>query len=329
MKKLLCFFLCLIINLETVHGQSYCVMSDADNTVIEEKDMHKVQSVASISKVMTAILALEKGDLNATWKTGKELKQAYGSMIYLKEGQQVSLRSLLYGLMLRSGNDAALEIALHIGKTQKKFVQMMNEKAKEIGMLDTHFANPSGLDEEDGGNLSSAYDMALLMSYAMKNPAFREISGTKYYTSEWNYRWRNKNKLLFEYPFAIAGKPGFTKKAGRTLISAAKHENVENVIVTLGMGDDFTFHEQKHTKVFDEIKVIPILAKGKYVIDHKQICIPEDIAVTITQKEQAKLMVSSHFEDKEFIIEIRNGNNQQVYNFPYKKVRHKKGGLFS
>lgn len=102
-----------------MHGQSYCVMSDADNTVIEEKDMHKVQSVASISKVMTAILALEKGDLNATWKTGKELKQAYGSMIYLKEGQQVSLRSLLYGLMLRSGNDAALEIALHIGKTQK------------------------------------------------------------------------------------------------------------------------------------------------------------------------------------------------------------------
>ena len=196
-------------------------------------------------------------------------------------------------------------------------------------MLDTHFANPSGLDEEDGGNLSSAYDMALLMSYAMKNPAFREISGTKYYTSEWNYRWRNKNKLLFEYPFAIAGKTGFTKKAGRTLISAAKHENVENVIVTLGMGDDFTFHEQKHTKAFDEIKVIPILAKGKYVIDHKQICIPEDIAVTITQKEQAKLMVSSHFEDKEFIIEIRNGNNQQVYNFPYKKVRDKKGGLFS
>lgn len=93
-------------------------------------------------------------------------------MIYLKEGQQVSLRSLLYGLMLRSGNDAALEIALHIGKTQKKFVQMMNEKAKEIGMLDTHFANPSGLDEEDGGNLSSAYDMALLMSYAMKTLPF-------------------------------------------------------------------------------------------------------------------------------------------------------------
>ena len=180
MKKLLCFFLCLIINLETVHGQSYCVMSDADNTVIEEKDMHKVQSVASISKVMTAILALEKGDLNATWKTGKELKQAYGSMIYLKEGQQVSLRSLLYGLMLRSGNDAALEIALHIGKTQKKFVQMMNEKAKEIGMLDTHFANHSGIDEEDGGNLYSAYDMALLMSYALQHPAFREIIGTKF-----------------------------------------------------------------------------------------------------------------------------------------------------
>ena len=116
--------------------------------------------------------------------------------MYKRQGQQVSLRSLLYGLMLRSGNDAALEIALHIGKTQKKFVQMMNEKAKEIGMLDTHFANPSGLDEEDGGNLSSAYDMALLMSYAMKNPAFREISGTKYYTCLLYTSHRTSKSLL-------------------------------------------------------------------------------------------------------------------------------------
>lgn len=329
MKKIGCLLLCLLMQLQILQAESYCVLSDADNTVVAEKDMHKKQSVASISKVMTAMIALEKGNLNDTWTTGKELKQAYGSMIYLKEGQQVSLRSLLYGLMLRSGNDAALEIALHVGKTQKAFVHMMNQKAKALGMLDTQFKNPSGLDEDDGGNISSAYDMALLMSYAMKNPTFREISGSQYYTSEWNYRWKNKNKLLFEFPFAIAGKTGFTKKAGRTLISAAKHENVESVVVTLCMGDDFAFHEQQHKKIFADVEVLTILPKGTYTVDHKQIHVKQDIAVTVQKKDKEKLQIATHFDKDALIVEVRNGENQNIYNFPYKKINAHKGGFLS
>ena len=159
---------------------SYCVMNGNDYRVVEQEHMHDIQSVASISKIMSAYIAIEQGNLNDKITIGNEIHDAYGSMVYLKEGDVVTLRTLLYGLMLRSGNDAAQSIAHHISGSQEAFVALMNEKAKQLGMTHTTFHNPSGLDEEDGGNLSCAYDMALLMSHAMKNKTFALNSGSKY-----------------------------------------------------------------------------------------------------------------------------------------------------
>lgn len=329
MKSILCICLCLLLQMTTLRADSYCVMSEADNTVIDAKNKDEPQSVASISKIMTAVVALEHGKLQDRWRVSPEIKKAFGSSIYLREGQEVTLESLLYGLMLRSGNDAAVEIAHRIAGSQEAFVEMMNEKAKELGMSNTTFANPSGLDEEDGGNISTANDMAILMSYAMKNEQFRKISGSQYYTSEWNYHWKNKNKLLFEYPFTTGGKTGFTKKAGRTLVSSAKHDGIESIVVTLRTQDDFAFHQEKHTEVFQKMKAVTILRKGTYTVNKRTFQVPNDIRVTMKKDGKDQLRVKTHFEQKDFVVEVQRNNDVNVYTFPYKKTKSKIGGWFS
>lgn len=304
-----------------IHADSYCVLSEDDNTVIEEKNMNDAQSVASISKIMTAVIAIEEGDLKDTWKIGDEIKQANGSSIYLKVGQQVNLQDLLYGLMLRSGNDAAIAIAAHVKGNVNDFVKEMNEKAKKIGMLNTTFHNPSGLDEEDGGNISTAYDMAILMSYAMKNEDFQKITGAKYYTSTWNYRWKNKNRLLFEFPFTTGGKTGFTKKAGRTLVTAASHDGVNSVVVTLRSDDDFAFHESKHQEVFEKYKTEILLKEGNYRLGKKQIHVDHDLAISLQKEGKDTLQVKSHIEKNNFVVEVVKNNVSNVYSYPLQKVK--------
>lgn len=315
MKKMVCIWISFIIIIQPMYASSYCVMGK-DGDVLAESDMHKTQSVASISKIMTAIIAIEEGDLSATWLCSDQIQNAYGSMIYLKVGQEVSLRSLLYGLMLRSGNDAAVEIATHIAGDVATFVKKMNEKAKAIGMLHTLFRNPSGLDEEDGGNISSAYDMALLMRYAMQNEEFVKISGAQYYTSEWKYRWKNKNRLLFDYAYSVSGKTGYTKQAGRTLVSAAQNETMDSIVVTLQMSDDFTFHKTQHTKILEEYENITILEAGEYTIQQAKIRIDTPLQISVNKKEQTKLQVYTHIQQHEFIVEVRKKENTQVYTYP-------------
>lgn len=321
MKKWCCVLLCLLIQCSVVHADSYCVLSEDDNTVIEEKNMNEPQSVASISKIMTAIIALEEGNLKETWNIGDEINLADGSSIYLKVGQKVSLQDLLYGLMLRSGNDAAVAIATHVKGNVDDFVKEMNKKAKQIGMLNTTFHNPSGLDEEDGGNISTAYDMALLMSYAMKNEDFQKITSSKYYTSTWNYRWKNKNRLLFEFPFTTGGKTGFTKKAGRTLVTSASHDGVNSVVVTLRSSDDFAFHESKHQQVFEKYETKVLLKKGTYRIGKKQIQVDTPIAISLQKEEKDTLQVKSHVEKNIFIVEVIKNNVSNVYSYPLQKVK--------
>lgn len=321
MKKWICITVCILMQFCTLRAESYCVMSGDDQTVIEEKNMNEAQSVASISKIMTAVIAIEQGDLDETWKVGDEIKQADGSSIYLVVGQQVSLKSLLYGLMLRSGNDAAIAIATHISGDIDAFVKEMNQKAKEIGMLNTTFHNPSGLDEADGGNISTAYDMALLMNYAMKNQTFQKITSSQYYTSEWKYRWKNKNKLLFEFPFTTGGKTGFTKKAGRTLVSSASHEDVNSIVVTLRNSDDFAFHEEKHKQVFEQYETKELLKAGDYRIGKKMIQVDQPVKVSLKKDGKDTLQVKSHVEADSFIVEVIKNNTSSLYTYPIKKAK--------
>ena len=224
MKKIAVFFLTLMLFWTPLHADgSYIVISGNDGNVLEAENEHEVRSIASISKIMTAVVALENGDYIDQWIIGDEVTNVTGSMIWIQKGQQVSMRSLLYGMMLKSGNDAAVAIAHRVGGgSVEKFIQMMNEKAAALGMKDTEFHNPNGMDVEEEGNYSTAYDMALLMQYAMTLPQFREIVATQFYTSEWGSRWKNSNKLLSNFEFCTGGKTGFTNKAGETLVTAAQ-----------------------------------------------------------------------------------------------------------
>ncbi len=323
MKKLIILLICLTSFTMEVQANSYCVLGDDDNTVIEEKNMHERQSVASISKIMTAIIAIEQDELGDTWNVSNAVMKAHGSSIYLQKGQKVSMQSLLYGLLLRSGNDAAVEIATRVSGSEEAFVKEMNRKAEKIGMKNTIFHNASGLDDEGEGNISTAYDMAILMSYAMKNDIFRTICGSKYYTSEWNYRWKNKNRLLFDYPFTTGGKTGFTKHAGRTLVTSASNQQLETVVVTLGVPDDFKFHEQKHTEAFAKMKAITVLKKGTYHAGNHIFTIKQDIRVLTPREHPDEIEASAEFKKNKLVVKVRKNDITSTYRITARKKPEK------
>lgn len=213
---------------------------------------------------MTAIIAIESNKLDDVVTIGDEINKAYGSGIYIKQGEQLTLRDLLYGLMLRSGNDAALAIAQYVGGNVDEFVNMMNQKASNLGMNNTIFNNPSGLDQEKG-NYSTAYDMALLTSYAMKNTEYQKITSTKTYKLKTNmnyYSWTNKNKLLNMYENCTGGKTGFTQIARRTLVTTASKDSLNLVVVTLNDGNDFNDHKNLFEEAFSEYSNYLILKSG-------------------------------------------------------------------
>lgn len=318
--SILIWFSVVSPSLQDDTADAYCVMSVVDQQVIESKNMHRPQSVASISKIMSAIIAIEQGNLKDTWKVSDAILSAHGSSIYLKQGQDVSLESLLYGLMLRSGNDAAIEIATHISGSEKAFVQEMNRKGKEIGMLNTTFHNPSGLDDEQEGNISTAYDMAILMSYAMKNMDFRKITSTKYYNTDWNLRWKNKNRLLFDYEYANGGKTGFTKKAGRTLVSSASKDDLEVVVVTLQTPDDFAFHKEKHEQVFNDYQLLDVLKKGKYIVNQHEVDVKQKLSIAMKKDGSETLQVNTHIEEGELVVEIAKNEQRQIYDYKAKSI---------
>ncbi len=274
MRKIAVLFFLLLLLPNTVlavdtSAQSAILMDMDSKRILYAKNIHEVRSVASISKIMTAVLAVESGKLDDVVTVGEEIKKSYGSGIYIQIGEEITLRDLVYGLMLRSGNDASYAISEYLGG--EKFIDKMNEKAKEIGMTETTFHNPNGLDEEEG-NYSSAYDMALLTSYAMSLEEYKKIVGTKFHkvkTNKNSYYWVNKHKLLFQYQYMTGGKTGFTKKAKRTLVSTASKDNLNLVTITLNDGNDFMDHQNLFEYGFTNYQSIPILKKGKLSIYDK------------------------------------------------------------
>ncbi|NJE45042.1 D-alanyl-D-alanine carboxypeptidase family protein [Massilimicrobiota sp. SW1139] len=282
MKKIM-FFLCFLLCIVNVHavdfqGQSYIVMESTQHNVLEGKNIHEVQSVASISKIMTAIVAIENGQLDDEYEIGEEVNEAWGSGIYIHIGDRINLRDLLHGLLLRSGNDAANVIAKNVGGSIEHFAEMMNQKAQELHMTDTHFSNPTGLDEEDDGNQSSVYDMALLMSYCSQNPIFNDIVMKETYKREdGGGTWHNKNRLLEEYEYCVGGKTGYTKKAKRTLVTRAIKDDVSLVIVTFNCGNDFEFHQKKYEECFQKYQNVLVLSKGIYQYHGHSFLIDQDL----------------------------------------------------
>ena len=274
MKKTI-VFLMMLLCFEMPLQADYIVLSEGE--VLAGDNIHQTQSVASISKVMTALVALESADVSNIVTIDHETTLQIGSSLYVQENEQYSLLSLLYGLMLRSGNDAAYAIATHVGKDVDQFVKMMNDKAKELGMIDTVFSNPSGLDETDGGNISSLYDMALCMQAAMKNEIFRMIVNTRQYAAENQRVWLNKNRLLGMYESCNGGKTGYTVKSGKTLITSAYENGLESIVVSFREGDYFMLHKRLHEDVYLKYKTVLLIEKGTYKIQNKRLSIQEDI----------------------------------------------------
>ena len=217
---------------------SAVLLEGESGRVLYAQNADEERLIASITKIMTAVVALEHGDVNAPYTVTAE-DMAEGSSMYLTPGEELTLEELLYGLMLVSGNDAALAVAHCVAGDEASFVELMNETAARLGMTHTSFANPNGLDAE--GHYSSAADMAKLAAYALKKEAFRRIVSTTSITIGERYL-ANHNKLLKLYDGCLGVKTGYTKAAGRTLVSAAERDGMTLVCVTLCDGDDWNDH---------------------------------------------------------------------------------------
>jgi len=233
---------CNATGLEDVDAISAILLDVETGQILYGKNIHLKRPPASLTKILTTIVALEEGDINDIVTISERAAYQEGSSIWLKRGEKIKLGELLFGVMLSSGNDASVAVAEHISGSLEKFSELMNKKARKIGARNSFFLNPSGLPQV--GHYSTAYDLAVIMKYALQNKVFRKITSTKYITIPWEgHEWdrglRNHNKMLWSYQDITGGKTGFTRAAGRCLISSAKKAFREVIAVVLNCSNDW------------------------------------------------------------------------------------------
>lgn len=260
-------------------------------------NLNKRLPMASTTKIMTAILAIELGNQNETITVCKEAVGIEGSSLYLAEGDTVNFTDLLYGLMLSSANDAATLIAITVGGSVNDFCSLMNEKARSLNLTNTNFTNPHGLPHDE--HYTSCADLARLTAYALNNPLFKKIVSTKQkkiYISEKSRLLINHNKLLSKFEGCYGVKTGFTKKSGRCLVSAAEKNGVDLIAVTLNVSDDWSFHTALYEKGFSIFEFISLesLISQSYGIP----ILTEDLAF-------AKAVPTNH---KDGYVVLKNNN---------------------
>lgn len=240
-----------------VSAECAVLISEQTGEVIFQKDAYKTHSMASTTKIMTALLTAESGLTNREIKVTENMLNVEGTSMGLLPGDSVSLGELIYGMMLPSGNDAANVAAIYLGGSIEGFAELMNARAAEIGMKSTNFVTPSGLDSEN--HYSTAYDMALLGREAVKNPLLFSACSSKkktltYGNPPYSRTLYNHNRLLDYYEYALGIKTGFTKKSGRCLVSYAEKDGVGLVAVTLNAPDDWNDHKVMLNYGFDTVK---------------------------------------------------------------------------
>ena len=242
-----------------------CIIAADTGEVIYSENANQKMPMASTTKIMTGLLALENAAPDEEVTVSQYAASQEGSSIYLRAGEKISMNDLVYGLMLNSGNDAAVAIAEHISGSVSEFAKLMTEKAKLLGAENTQFKNPNGLNEE--GHYTTAHDLALIAAYAMKNEKFYEIVSTKSAAgslkSGQTLYFSNHNKLLNMYDGAVGVKTGFTKAAGRCLVSAAERDGILLVAVTLNAPDDWNDHMKMLNLGFEKTKLKKIVSEGQ------------------------------------------------------------------
>lgn len=262
MKRIYCFVLCaffafsiIFIPCSALSAHSAVVLDSASGRILYSHNAQQQMGMASTTKIITAITALENGDINSVATVSKTAYGVEGSSMYLGLGEKLTLEQLLYGLMLVSGNDAATAIAEHISGSVEKFAELMNQTALKIGATNSNFTNPHGLSHEK--HYTTAQDLAKITAYAMKNPKFREIVSTKTKQIPWkdhdyDRHLVNHNKLLSMYEGCIGVKTGFTKATGRCLVSAVQRNGMTLICVTLRASDDWNDHMSLYDSIFKE-----------------------------------------------------------------------------
>lgn len=271
-----------------VSAQSSILMEAETGTVLAEKDAHKQMLIASTTKIMTALVVIENCDLDETLTVKQEYTNVEGSSMYLKSGEEIKVRNVLYGLMLCSGNDAAVALACHTAGSIDNFAEIMNNKAKELGMTNSSFKNPHGLDAD--GHYSTARDMAVLTTEAMNNPEFSEIVSTK--TINVSGRClTNHNKLLWKCDGALGVKTGFTKSAGRSLVSCAEREGMRLVCVTLNAPNDWDDHCSLYDWGFENYRYEEPVKEGQ-IIDNVPLISGIDDCVQVVTDDGASLLLN-------------------------------------
>ena len=271
MKRLITVLLCLTFAMAPCRclavetsARSAIIIEAKYGTVLYEKNAHTKATMASTTKIMTAVCAIEEGDMDKKIRVHDSAVGVEGSSMYLTRGEELTLRELVYGLMLNSGNDAAVAIACAVSGSVDEFAKLMNAKAAEIGAKNTQFKNPNGLDEE--GHYTTAYDLAKITAYAMKNEEFKKIVST-YQTTvsgpEGKRYLTNHNKLLKMMDGCTGVKTGFTKKSGRCLVSACERDGIEVVSVTLNAPDDWNDHMAMTDYAYTRLAKKTVVQKGE------------------------------------------------------------------
>ena len=249
-----------------ISAQSAILIDSNSGRILYEHNARQELPMASTTKIMTGLLACESDKLNEMVKTSPFASGTEGSSLWLKIGEKQTLENLTYGLMLKSGNDAAVAIAEYLGGSIDAFALLMNKRAREIGAVNTNFKNPHGLDCD--GHFTTAFDLALIAREAMKNSKFREIVSTKTYSipmqgEKWDRALKNHNKLLWRYDGCNGIKTGFTKRCGRCLVSSANIGNQELICVTLNAPDDWNDHISLLGSGFENYNTKTIAKKGE------------------------------------------------------------------
>ncbi|PYF05760.1 D-alanyl-D-alanine carboxypeptidase [Ureibacillus chungkukjangi] len=295
-------FMCMMVvffSVTQAASASYAVIDAETGRLLEGSSPHTRMPIASLTKIWTALIAIENSKLDDEVEITQRAALSEGSSIYLEPGEKIKVESLLYGLMLRSGNDAAYALAEHAGGSLEGFVDLMNEKADLYGLNNTDFTNPSGLHNDI--HLSSAYDTAQMLRIALQNETFKKVSSTiNYKEPSKGVTWQNKHRLLRQQVGAVSGKTGFTKVAGRTLATYFEQDNKKVIVVTLSESNDWQVHKGLANKIFDNYEYVTVADKGKYqATEEKSVELAQPISILLNKQEAKEVRNVLHLSRKQ------------------------------
>ena len=285
----------LLLPVNALSAEKAVLLDAQTGRVLYEKQADSQSLIASTTKIMTALIVCEQCNVLDRMRVPKEAVGIEGSSMYLKEGEVLTIQELLYGMMLHSGNDAAVALAIYCGGTVEGFAQLMNDKARSLGMENSHFVNPNGLDAPD--HYSTARDLAVLSAHAMKNPIFAKTVSTKT-VSTGGRSLKNHNKLLWQVDGANGVKTGYTKAAGRILVSGACRQGRQLIAVTINAPGDWADHKALLEQGFERYTVKSIISKGQYLgsveiaggtVGHAQLLAAEDFFYAMAEGEQVSI----------------------------------------